>query len=86
MSCLKLCDGDDCYQSENDSQIIHIDHETKKFLYEHCSSWFNSNLDDICMDCIDQANMDYPNFFILNEYHNLSIGKKYIDNPQALEG
>lgn len=27
MSSLMLCDGDDCYQSENDTKIYHIDFE-----------------------------------------------------------
>jgi hypothetical protein len=79
-----LCDGDDCYQSENDTKIYHIDFETKEFLKEHCKHWFNA-YEDICQDCIDQANMDYPNFFVFGKYNDISIGKEYLDNPNLLK-
>lgn len=86
MSSLQLCDGDDCYKSENDvDYIYHIDFETKEYLKKHCEHWFNSSCDDVCQDCINEANMDYPNFFILDEYDNLSISKEYLENPEKLK-
>jgi len=85
MSCLKLCDSDDCYQSENDARILHIDYETQEFLKEHCKSWMNGHYDDICMDCINNTNIDYPDFFIVDDCMDLSIGKMYIENPELVK-
>jgi len=85
VSSLKLCDSDDCYQSENDTTIYHIDFETKEFLKEHCSSWFKFSFDDICKDCVDNINIDYPNFFIIDKYSDLSINKNYLDYPELLK-
>ena len=85
MSSLKLCDCDDCYQTENDCYVYHIDYETKEFLRKHCGHWFNGSYEDICQDCIDQTNMDYPDFFIIDEFGDLSISQKYLDNPELLK-
>ena len=85
MSSLKLCDNDDCYQTENDCYVYNIDSETTDFLKQHCSHWFKSRFDDICKDCIDQTNIDYPDFFFIDSYGDLSIGKKYLDNPFLLK-
>ena len=85
MSCLELCDGDDCYQSENDARIFHIDFETKQFLQEHCKLWMNSSCDHICNDCVDNTNIDYPDFFIIDDSMDLSIGNMYIDNPELVK-
>lgn len=85
MSCLKICDSDDCYQSENDVYIFHIDFETSQYLKKHCKSWFKWSFDDICQDCIDNINIDYPDFFIIDNIQDLSIGKDYISNPELLK-
>lgn len=84
MSSLRLCDADDCYQSENDCGVYHIDKETEDFLRKHCSYWMKSSYDDICEDCIDNINTDYPNFFIFDEYDRLTISQGYITNPELL--
>ena len=85
MSSLKLCDADDCYQTENDCYVYHINRETADFLKEHCSHWFKSSFDNICQDCIEQTNIDYPNFFIVDNYNDLIISEKYLDNPLLLK-
>ena len=86
MSCLKLCDSEDCYNTDNDTFIHHIDYDTTQFLLEHCKSWFRSYaIEDICQECIDSINADYSEFFILDNSNKLSIGKKYINNPKLLE-
>lgn len=83
MSCLKLCDSDDCYQTENDADIYHIDWETEQFLREHCSHWFNGSFNDICECCIEETNVDYPGFYVIND-GDLSISKEYLNNPKLL--
>jgi len=84
MSCLRLCDVNDCYNSENNNTLYHIDYETAEFLKgSDLSSLFN-DFDDICNECIDTINEDYPEFFIRDRYNNMSIGKKYINNPNLL--
>lgn len=83
MSCLKLCDSDDCYQTENDVDIYHIDWETEQFLREHCKHWFNGSFNDICMDCIEGTNIDYPGFYVIND-GDLSISKEYLNNQKLL--
>jgi len=82
MSCLRLCDSNDCYQSENDSPIFHIDYETSEFLKEHLGYWMNGSCDDICKDCIENTNIDYPEFFTIDEMQNLTIGEKYLSSPE----
>jgi len=85
MSCLRICDSDDCYQSENDVEMYHIDYETAEFLRGYsCSSWFNE-FDDICQDCIDNVNDDYSYFFVFDENEALKIGEKYLNNPTLLD-
>ena len=85
MSSLSWCDGSDCCKSENDCEIYHIDRETEDFLKENVPYWMNGSYNDICKDCIDQTNIDYPDFFIIDESNNLSINKKYIDNPNLVK-
>lgn len=84
MSCLKLCDSEDCYQSENDCHVYHIDLETAIFLEENVSHWMSA-YDDICKDCVENTNIDYPEFFIIDEMNNLSISEKYINNPKLVQ-
>ncbi len=84
MSKLILCDGDDCYQSENEVQMFSIDDKTREFLQTYCSNWTKYHCEDICQDCIDQANNDYENFFIIKDYL-LNIGQEYIDNPKLID-
>lgn len=85
MSSLSLCDGADCYQTENDCDVYHIDNETEKFLREHCRHWMNGSYYHICQDCIDSTNNDYPEFFMIDEMNDLYINDKYLDNPELLK-
>ena len=85
MSCLRLCDCDDCYESGNTQKIYHIDHDTETFLREHCNYWFKASFDDICVGCIENINMDYDEFFVYDDY-NLCINDKYLKAPELLKG
>ena len=85
MSSLSLCDGNDCYKTENDCEVHHVDDKVEKFLKMYCSNWMNGSYDDICQDCIDSVNEDYQEFFIFDEYDGLCISDKYLQNPELLK-
>jgi hypothetical protein len=85
MSSLQLCDGDDCFNTENDRKIYNISGKTREFLRTHCQFWFNFYIKDICQDCIDCANADYEGFFVIDDNGSLRIGDEYIAHPSLLD-
>ena len=83
MSSIKLCDSEDCYQTENDCRIYSVSIWMRQKVEElHITNWFKTPYKDICQDCIDQANVDYPDLFLLDCINNVYINDKYQYNKE----
>ena len=83
MSSLTLCDGEDCCNSENDCKIYYITSEMEDRINAlHISRWFDYTRDDLCKECVDQSNIDYPGLFIVDKHNKLSISDKYVYNRE----
>lgn len=80
MSCFRLCDGDDCSNTENDG-VYHIDYETGQYLEaNHTSAFKGTVFDDICDDCISYINEDYKEDYpllVVTGRSDLSINKNF---------
>ena len=85
MSSLRYCDRDDCSVTEDDTTVYAINADTEKFLKRHFRDCFNA-FEDICSDCVDELNEDYPDMLLDDGSCNLYVNQKYLDNPELLGG
>jgi len=83
MSSLRYCDCDDCSVTEDDTTVYAINADTEKFLKQHFRSCFNT-FEDICKDCVDILNEDYPDMLLDDGSCNLYVNQKYLDNDELL--
>ena len=85
MSSLRYCDCEDCSVTEDDTTVYSINADTEKFLKRHFRSCFNA-FEDICKDCVDILNEDYPDMLLDDGSCNLYVNQKYLDNDELLGG
>lgn len=78
MSSIKVCDCVDCYNTEQEEEIYHIDFESQAILKKHFKGWMNGSYDDICIKCVTQTNRDCEGFYIIDTYNNLTIDNDYL--------
>ena len=83
MSSLRYCDRDECSVTEDDTTVYAINADTEKFLKRHFRSCFNA-FEDICSDCVDILNEDYPDMLLDDGSCNLYVNQKYLDNDELL--
>ncbi len=83
MSSLRYCDRDDCSVTEDDTTVYTISTDTEKFLKQHFRDCFNA-FENICSDCIDILNEDYPDMLLDDGSCNLYVNQKYLDNNELL--
>jgi len=83
MSSLRYCDRDECSVTEDDTTVYAINADTEKFLKRHFRSCFNA-FEDICSDCVDILNEDYPDMLLDDGSCNLYVNQKYLDNDDLV--
>jgi len=93
MSCFRLCDGDDCDNTENDT-LYEVPHNIKEFMQANYPYWkYYNNASDLCSECVAGINENFPENNPLVEIDDtytfqkdIKIAKVYLDNPSLVKG
>ena len=90
MSSFRICDGDECDNTEN-GKLYKVPNSTKKFMEKHFPYWNHYNdADDLCQDCVDQINDNYKEPLLVPEGRftycdDIIINKIYLENINLLK-
>jgi len=80
MSCFRVCDGDECGNTENDC-LYHVSEEVRDFMKDFYPSWkYFNDASDLCDECIENINEEYPKdkpLLVVDDYSYVEISDEY---------
>lgn len=87
MSTITYCDGDDCYNTQEDTKIYSLNWATRQPEDFHKMFGLLSKYDDICKECVEMYNEDYTDEngnkkFIEDELGVLIINHDYTTDKE----
>ena len=80
MSCFRVCDGDDCENTEKDT-LYYVPEEVRDFMKDFYPYWkYFNNASDLCEGCLENINAGYPEdkpLLIIDDYSYVEISDEY---------